>query len=138
MAKDKKSDYKLFGFGHRVYRNYDPRAKVISKAAERVLSALNVNDPLMDIAKNLEDVALNDDYFIKRKLYPNVDFYSGIIYKAMGIPTNMFTVMFALGRLPGWLAHWREMILDTKSKINRPRQIYSGATLRNVKSIEER
>ena len=92
----------------------------------------------MDIAKNLEDVALNDDYFIKRKLYPNVDFYSGIIYKAMGIPTNMFTVMFALGRLPGWLAHWREMILDTKSKINRPRQIYSGATLRNVKSIEER
>ncbi|MED5475984.1 MAG: citrate synthase [Candidatus Neomarinimicrobiota bacterium] len=138
MAKDKNSDYKLFGFGHRVYRNYDPRAKVISKAAERVLSALNVNDPLMDIAKNLEDVALNDDYFIKRKLYPNVDFYSGIIYKAMGIPTNMFTVMFALGRLPGWLAHWREMILDTKSKINRPRQIYSGATLRNVKSIEER
>ena len=138
MAKDKNSDYKLFGFGHRVYRNYDPRAKVISKAAERVLSALNVNDPLMDIAKNLEDVALNDDYFIKRKLYPNVDFYSGIIYKAMGIPTNMFTVMFALGRLPGWLAHWREMILDTKSKINRPRQIYSGATLRNVKLIEER
>ena len=138
MAKDKNSDYKLFGFGHRVYKNYDPRAKVISKVAERVLSALNVDDPLMDIAKNLEKVALSDEYFIKRKLYPNVDFYSGIIYKAMGIPTNMFTVMFALGRLPGWLAHWREMILDPKSKINRPRQVYTGPTLRDVKPVEER
>ena len=138
MAKDKNSDYKLFGFGHRVYKNYDPRAKVISKVAERVLSALNVDDPLMHIAKNLEKVALSDEYFIKRKLYPNVDFYSGIIYKAMGIPTNMFTVMFALGRLPGWLAHWREMILDPKSKINRPRQVYTGPTLRDVKPVEER
>ena len=131
-AKDKNSDYKLFGFGHRVYKNYDPRAKVISKVADRVLKALNVDDPLMDIAKNLEEVALNDEYFIARKLYPNVDFYSGIIYKAMGIPTNMFTVMFALGRLPGWLSHWREMVLDPKSKINRPRQIYTGPTLRDV------
>ena len=138
MAKDKNSDYKLFGFGHRVYKNYDPRAKVISEAAERVLTALNVNDPLMEIAKNLEQVALSDEYFIQRKLYPNVDFYSGIIYKAMGIPTNMFTVMFALGRLPGWLAHWREMILDPKSKINRPRQIYTGPTLRDVKPVGER
>ena len=138
MAKDKNLDYKLFGFGHRVYKNYDPRAKVISKAAERVLTALNVNDPLMDIAKNLEQVALSDEYFVQRKLYPNVDFYSGIIYKAMGIPTNMFTVMFALGRLPGWLSHWREMILDSKSKINRPRQIYTGPTLRDVKPVEER
>lgn len=132
MAKDKNSDYKLFGFGHRVYKNYDPRAKVISEAAERVLTALNVDDPLMEIAQNLEQVALSDEYFIQRKLYPNVDFYSGIIYKAMGIPTNMFTVMFALGRLPGWLAHWREMILDPKSKINRPRQIYTGPTLRDI------
>ena len=138
LAKDKNSDYKLFGFGHRVYKNYDPRAKVISKAAERVLKALNVDDPLMNIAKNLEQIALNDDYFVQRKLYPNVDFYSGIIYKAMGIPTNMFTVMFALGRLPGWLSHWREMILDPKSKINRPRQIYTGPTLRDVNPVEER
>ncbi|MAJ45027.1 MAG: citrate (Si)-synthase [Candidatus Marinimicrobia bacterium] len=138
MAKDKNSDYKLFGFGHRVYKNYDPRAKVISQAAERVLKALNVDDPLMDIAKNLEHIALNDNYFVQRKLYPNVDFYSGIIYKAMGIPTNMFTVMFALGRLPGWLSHWREMITDPKSKINRPRQIYTGPILRNVKPVGDR
>ena len=138
MAKDKNSDYKLFGFGHRVYKNYDPRAKVISKVAERVLKALNVTDPLMEIAQNLEQVALSDEYFVQRKLYPNVDFYSGIIYKAMGIPTNMFTVMFALGRLPGWLAHWREMILDPKSKINRPRQIYTGPTYRDVIPVKDR
>jgi len=138
MAKDKNSDYKLFGFGHRVYKNYDPRAKVISKVAERVLKALNVTDPLMEIAQNLEQVALSDEYFVQRKLYPNVDFYSGIIYKAMGIPTNMFTVMFALGRLPGWLAHWREMILDSKSKINRPRQIYTGPTYRDVIPVKDR
>ena len=130
LAKDKTSDFRLMGFGHRVYKNYDPRASVIKKAAEKVLDALKLDDPLLDIARNLEEIALNDDYFVNRKLYPNVDFYSGIIYRAMGIPTNMFTVMFALGRLPGWLAHWREMILDPKSRINRPRQIYTGNTLK--------
>jgi len=128
LAKDKSSDFRLMGFGHRVYKNYDPRASVIKQSAEKVLNALKLDDPLLDIAKNLENIALHDDYFIERKLYPNVDFYSGIIYRAMGIPTNMFTVMFALGRLPGWLAHWREMILDSKSRINRPRQIYTGNT----------
>ena len=127
MAKDKTSDFRLMGFGHRVYKNYDPRAKVLKKAATSVLDQLKIDDPLLDIARELEEIALNDEYFVKRKLYPNVDFYSGIIYRAMGIPTNMFTVMFALGRLPGWLAHWREMILDPKSKINRPRQIYTGS-----------
>ena len=126
LAKDKDSDFRLMGFGHRVYKNYDPRAKIISKMAEKVLSKLNINDPLLDIARELEQVALKDEYFIKRKLYPNVDFYSGIIYRAMGIPTNMFTVMFALGRLPGWLAHWKEMIGSPHFKINRPRQIYTG------------
>ena len=127
MAKDKTSDFRLMGFGHRVYKNYDPRAKVLKKAATSVLDQLKIDDPLLEIARELEEIALNDEYFIEKKLYPNVDFYSGIIYRAMGIPTNMFTVMFALGRLPGWLAHWREMILDPKSKINRPRQIYTGA-----------
>ena len=126
LAKDKDSDFRLMGFGHRVYKNYDPRAKIISKMAEKVLSKLNINDPLLDIARELEQVALKDEYFIKRKLYPNVDFYSGIIYRAMGIPTNMFTVMFALGRLPGWLAHWKEMVNSPHFKINRPRQIYTG------------
>ena len=127
MAKDKTSDFRLMGFGHRVYKNYDPRAKVLKKAATSVLDQLKIDDPLLEIARELEEIALSDEYFIEKKLYPNVDFYSGIIYRAMGIPTNMFTVMFALGRLPGWLAHWREMILDPKSKINRPRQIYTGA-----------
>ena len=127
MAKDKTSDFRLMGFGHRVYKNYDPRAKVLKKAATSVLDQLKIDDPLLEIARELEEIALSDEYFIEKKLYPNVDFYSGIIYRAMGIPTNMFTVMFALGRLPGWLAHWREMILDPKSKINRPRQIYNGA-----------
>ena len=126
MAKDRNSDFRLMGFGHRVYKNYDPRAKVLKKAAGSVLDQLKIQDPLLDIARELEEIALNDEYFISRKLYPNVDFYSGIIYRAMGIPTNMFTVMFALGRLPGWLAHWREMIVDPNSKINRPRQIYTG------------
>ena len=126
MAKDKTSDFRLMGFGHRVYKNYDPRAKVLKKAATSVLDQLKINDPLLEIARELEEIALRDEYFVERKLYPNVDFYSGIIYRAMGIPTNMFTVMFGLGRLPGWLAHWREMILDPKSKINRPRQIYTG------------
>ena len=127
MAKDKTSDFRLMGFGHRVYKNYDPRAKVLKKAATSVLDQLKIDDPLLEIARELEEIALSDEYFIEKKLYPNVDFYSGIIYRSMGIPTNMFTVMFALGRLPGWLAHWREMILDPKSKINRPRQIYTGA-----------
>ena len=132
FAKDKNSDFRMMGFGHRVYKNYDPRASVIKEAASRVLKALEIDDPLLEIAQNLERIALEDDYFVERKLYPNVDFYSGIIYRAMGIPTNMFTVMFALGRLPGWLAHWREMILDPSSRINRPRQIYVGETKRTL------
>jgi len=132
LAKNKNSDFRMMGFGHRVYKNYDPRASVIKKAAGRVLKALEIDDPLLEIAQNLERIALEDDYFVGRKLYPNVDFYSGIIYRAMGIPTNMFTVMFALGRLPGWLAHWREMILDPSSRINRPRQIYAGETKRSL------
>jgi len=133
LAKDKNSQFKLMGFGHRVYKNYDPRAKIISKVAEEVLNKLKINDPLLDIARKLEKVALEDEYFISRKLYPNVDFYSGIIYRAMGIPTNMFTVMFALGRLPGWLAHWKEMIQSPDFRINRPRQIYTGNTIRKLK-----
>ena len=132
LAKDKNSDFRMMGFGHRVYKNYDPRASVIKDATSRVLKALEIDDPLLEIAQNLERIALEDDYFVERKLYPNVDFYSGIIYRAMGIPTNMFTVMFALGRLPGWLAHWREMILDPSSRINRPRQIYVGETKRSL------
>jgi len=132
LAKDKNSDFRMMGFGHRVYKNYDPRASVIKEATSRVLKALKIDDPLLEIAQNLERIALEDDYFVERKLYPNVDFYSGIIYRAMGIPTEMFTVMFALGRLPGWLAHWREMILDTSSRINRPRQIYAGETIRTL------
>ena len=130
-AKSKTSDFRLFGFGHRVYKNYDPRAAVIKDKASQVLDSLNIDDPLLNIARNLEEIALKDDYFVSRKLYPNVDFYSGIIYRAMGIPTNMFTVMFALGRLPGWLAHWREMVLGSQ-KINRPRQIYTGDTKRSL------
>ena len=133
MAKDKNSSFKLMGFGHRVYKNYDPRAKVIKNMAKKILTKLNVQDPLLDIAKELESVAINDEYFIKRGLYPNVDFYSGIIYRAMGFPTNMFTVLFALGRLPGWLSHWREMILNPGTRINRPRQIYTGIKKRNCK-----
>ena len=132
-AKNKKSPFRLMGFGHRVYKNYDPRAKIIKKAADKVLKKLKIDDPLLNLAKELEQTALNDDYFISRGLYPNVDFYSGIIYRAMGIPTNMFTVMFALGRLPGWLAHWKEMINSSDFKINRPRQIYNGATKRDLK-----
>ena len=127
LAKDKTSNFRLMGFGHRVYKNYDPRAAVIKDKAAQVLDSLNIDDPLLNIARNLEEIALKDDYFVSRKLFPNVDFYSGIIYRAMGIPTDMFTVMFALGRLPGWLAHFREMILNDQ-KINRPRQIYMGDT----------
>jgi len=130
QAKDKNSGFKLMGFGHRVYKNFDPRARILKKAADRVLAELGVNDPLLDIAKHLEEAALSDPYFIERKLYPNVDFYSGIIYRAMGIPTEMFTVMFALGRLPGWIAQWKELRDDPKTRINRPRQIYTGATER--------
>jgi citrate synthase len=137
-AKDKDDEFRLMGFGHRVYKNFDPRARILKKAADAVLEDLGVDDPLLEIAKNLERVALEDEYFIERKLYPNVDFYSGIIYSAMGIPTNMFTVMFALGRLPGWLAHWKEMRADKSSRINRPRQIYTGATKRNWVSLAER
>ncbi len=136
-AKDKEDPFRLMGFGHRVYKNFDPRAKIIKVAADEVLADLGVNDPILDIAKGLEQEALNDDYFVKRKLYPNVDFYSGIIYRALGIPTDMFTVMFALGRLPGWIAQWREMRLN-KEPIGRPRQIYTGENLRDFKEVENR
>jgi len=132
MAKDKNSNFRLMGFGHRVYKNFDPRAKILKKAADSVLAELGVKDPLLAIAKNLEEVALSDPYFVERKLYPNVDFYSGIIYRAMGIPTDMFTVLFAIGRMPGWIAQWKEMRDDPSTRINRPRQVYTGATLRSV------
>jgi citrate synthase len=138
MAKNKESKFKLMGFGHRVYKNFDPRAKILETAADRVLNQLGIKDPLLDIAKNLEEIALKDPFFIERKLYPNVDFYSGIIYRAMGIPTNMFTVMFALGRLPGWIAHWKEMRETLGAKINRPRQIYTGETKRSYISLDQR
>jgi citrate synthase len=138
LAKRKDSGFRLMGFGHRVYKNYDPRAKVIKAACDKVLPKLRVQDPLLDIARHLEEEALKDSYFVDRKLYPNVDFYSGLIYRAIGIPTNMFTVMFAIGRLPGWLAHWKEMLEDTNTKINRPRQIYTGATLSHYVPIERR
>jgi len=138
MAKDKSSNFRLMGFGHRVYKNFDPRAKIIKATADRVLSKLGIADPLLDIAKHLEDAALSDPYFIERKLYPNVDFYSGIIYRAIGFPTDMFTVLFALGRLPGWIAHWYEMTNDASTKIGRPRQIYTGATNRDYVPIEQR
>jgi citrate synthase len=130
LAKDKNSNFRLMGFGHRVYKNFDPRAKIIKQAADKVLAKLGKPDPLLDIAKSLEEAALKDSYFVERKLYPNVDFYSGIIYRAMGFPTNMFTVLFALGRLPGWIAHWKEMMEDPNTKIARPRQVYTGPTQR--------
>ncbi len=138
LAKDKTSNFRLMGFGHRVYKNFDPRAKIIKAAADKVLGKLGIKDPLLDIAKALEEAALQDSYFIERKLYPNVDFYSGIIYRAMGFPTNIFTSLFALGRLPGWIAHWKEMMEDTTTKIGRPRQIYTGPTLRDYVPIEKR
>ena len=137
LAKDKNSGFLLMGFGHRVYKNFDPRAKIIKVACDKVLAKLGIDDPLLDLAKRLEETALKDDYFVSRKLYPNVDFYSGIIYRALKIPTNMFTVMFALGRLPGWTAHWREMNA-LKTPIGRPRQIYTGATERQYVGIEQR
>ncbi len=138
LAKDKNGTFRLMGFGHRVYKNFDPRAKIIKAAADKVLDKLGRQDPLLDIAKALEEAALKDSYFVERKLYPNVDFYSGIIYRAMGFPTNMFTVLFALGRLPGWIAHWKEMMEDPTTKIARPRQIYTGPTLRAYVPIEKR
>ncbi|MCA0133656.1 citrate synthase [Winogradskyella alexanderae] len=136
-AKDKNDPFRLMGFGHRVYKNFDPRARIIKKAADEVLGDLGVEDPILDIAKGLEKEALQDQYFVDRKLYPNVDFYSGIIYRAMGIPVEMFTVMFALGRLPGWIAQWREMRMR-KEPIGRPRQLYTGATYREFKTIDKR
>ena len=136
-AKDKSDPFRLMGFGHRVYKNFDPRAKIIKVEADKVLNELGINDPILDIAKGLEKEALIDKYFIERKLYPNVDFYSGIIYKALEIPSEMFTVMFALGRLPGWVAHWREMRIN-KEPIGRPRQIYTGEKLRKFSEINNR
>lgn len=136
-AKDKNDPFRLMGFGHRVYKNFDPRAKIIKKAADDVLEKLGVNDPILEIAKELEFAALNDQYFIDRQLYPNVDFYSGIIYRALGIPTDMFTVMFALGRLPGWIAQWKEM-RENNEPIGRPRQVYTGANERDYVSMNRR
>ena len=136
-AKDKSDPFRLMGFGHRVYKNFDPRAKIIKKAADQVLNDLGIDDPILEIAKTIEDKALNDEYFIQKKLYPNVDFYSGIIYRALGIPTDMFTVMFALGRVPGWIAHWREMRMNN-DPIGRPRQVYTGSNQRDFVSINKR
>lgn len=138
MAKDKNSNFRLMGFGHRVYKNFDPRAKLLKEACDKVLNELGINEPLLEIAKHLEEAALKDDFFIERKLYPNVDFYSGIIYRALGIPTNMFTVMFAIGRMPGWIAQWREMRSEPGNKIHRPRQIYVGETLRHYVPVDQR
>ena len=137
-VKDRSSEERLMGFGHRVYKNFDPRMKIIKAYADKVLNQLGVKDPLLDMARELEAAALNDAYFVERKLYPNVDFYSGIIYRALGIPVNMFTVMFAIGRLPGWIAHWREMNLSSKSRIGRPRQIYIGPTQRKLVPLHQR
>jgi citrate synthase len=138
MAKDKNTKFKLMGFGHRVYKNFDPRAKILKAACDKLLAKMNISDPLLDLAKELEEAALKDPYFIERKLYPNVDFYSGIIYKAMGIPTVAFTVMFALGRLPGWIAHAKEYLNEPGNKINRPRQIYIGPALAEYVPVDKR
>jgi len=137
-VKNREEGVKLMGFGHRVYKNYDPRAAIVKKAAQDILSGLDRPDPLLDIAVRLEEIALADDFFVERKLYPNVDFYTGLIYKAMGFPTKMFTVLFALGRLPGWIAQWREMILDPETKIGRPRQVYVGETERRFVPLDQR
>ncbi|MDH4354319.1 MAG: citrate (Si)-synthase, partial [Actinomycetota bacterium] len=137
-VKAKEDGVRLMGFGHRVYRNYDPRAALVKKSADEVLARLAAPDPLLDIAKRLEEVALADDYFIERSLYPNVDFYTGVLYKAMGFPSKAFTVLFTLGRLPGWIAQWREMISDPDTKIGRPRQVYVGPTARDYVPIERR
>ncbi|MEZ6060730.1 MAG: citrate synthase [Planctomycetaceae bacterium] len=137
-AKDKDDGFRLMGFGHRVYKNFDPRATILKKMSDDVLNELGIEDPLLGIAKNLEKIALEDPYFVDRRLYPNVDFYSGILYRAMGIPTNMFTVMFAIGRLPGWLAHWKELREDESSRIYRPRQIYTGSKVRDYVAMDQR
>jgi citrate synthase len=137
-AKDKDSGRRLMGFGHRVYKNYDPRAKIIKKACDDVLFKLHISDPLLDIAKHLEEAALRDSYFVERKLYPNVDFYSGIIMRALGIPVEMFPVIFAIGRMPGWIANYKEIMEETKSRIYRPRQIYTGLTLNHYVPLGER
>jgi len=137
MAKDKKGNFRLMGFGHRVYKNYDPRATIIKRACDKLLDRLSLDDPLFDVAKQLEEVALKDPYFVERKLYPNVDFYSGVIYRAMGIPVQMFTVLFAIGRLPGWIAHWVEMH-QSPAKIGRPRQVYMGSPLRSLVPMNQR
>ncbi|MEO0403741.1 MAG: citrate synthase, partial [Bacteroidota bacterium] len=136
-AKDKTDSFRLMGFGHRVYKNFDPRARIIKKAADDVLDSLGIDDPVLDIAKELEAVALKDEYFVQRGLYPNVDFYSGIIYRALGIPTDMFTVMFAIGRLPGWIAQWKEMV-ENREPIGRPRQVYVGQNARDYVSLDKR
>ena len=138
LAKDKKSNFKLMGFGHRVYKNIDPRGRILKDACDRLLKKTGINDPLLEIALKLEETALSDDYFIERKLFPTLDFYTGIIYRAIGIPINMFTVMFALGRIPGWIAQWKEMHEDPKQKIARPRQLYTGQSERSYKSMDER
>ncbi|MEM9825182.1 MAG: citrate synthase [Planctomycetota bacterium] len=138
MAKDKSNNFRLMGFGHRVYKNFDPRATIIKASCDKLLKKLSLDDPLFEVAQKLEEVALQDEYFVERKLYPNVDFYSGVIYRAMGIPVQMFTVLFALGRLPGWIAHWREMHANPNFRINRPRQIYTGSNERNYASISDR
>jgi citrate synthase len=138
LAKDKSSGFRLMGFGHRVYKNFDPRAKIIKAACDRLLEKLDIDDPLFDVAQELERHALNDEYFVQRRLYPNVDFYSGVIYRAIGIPVQMFTVLFAIGRLPGWIAHWHEMHLSDSKRIGRPRQIYTGPTEREIVPIEQR
>ena len=138
MAKDKSSNYRLMGFGHRVYKNFDPRAKIIKASCDKLLKKRSIDDPIFDIAQELEEVALKDEYFIERKLYPNVDFYSGIIYRAIGIPVPMFTALFAIGRLPGWIAHWREMHADPGKRICRPRQIYTGNNQREITPLKQR
>ena len=138
MAKDKNNEFRLMGFGHRVYKNYDPRALIIKSACDKLLEKHHIRDPLFEVAKQLEEVALHDPYFVERKLYPNVDFYSGVIYRAMGIPVPMFTVLFAMGRLPGWIAHWVEMQQSPVRRIARPRQIYNGPTQREFVPRKQR
>jgi len=138
MAKDKDDNFRLMGFGHRVYKNYDPRAKIIKAMCDKLLKKLNIDDPLFHVAQRLEEVALNDEYFVARKLFPNVDFYSGVIYRAIGIPVQMFTVLFAMGRLPGWIAHWLEMHRSPSKRICRPRQVYTGPQVREFVPLDQR
>ncbi|MEC8557839.1 MAG: citrate synthase [Planctomycetota bacterium] len=138
LAKDKSDGFRLMGFGHRVYKSFDPRATIIKETCDKLLNKLQLDDPLFEVAQKLEEVALKDEYFIERKLYPNVDFYSGIIYRAMGLPTRMFTVLFAIGRLPGWIAHWVEMHNSSSTRIGRPRQVYTGPTVRDVVPMDQR